>query len=129
MNKENIIREYGSLALAYIGDAAYELRVREYILKHGTTVNGQMHLAAKRFVSAAAQNEILEKLMPILTEDELGVVRRGRNSKPHSHPKNADISAYHNATGFEALWGYLELAKDFERMNELFEIITKSEEN
>lgn len=129
MNKETIIREYGSLALAYIGDATYELKVREHILKSGVTVNGQMHKVAKKYVSAAAQNEILSKLTPILREDELGVVRRGRNAKSHSHPKNADISDYHNATGFEALWGYLQLAKDFERIDELFEIIIKSEEN
>lgn len=129
MNKETVIREYGSLALAYIGDAAYELMVREHILKKGLTVNGVMHRAAKGFVSAHAQSEILEKLMPSLREDELGVIRRGRNAKSHSHPKNADLSEYHSATAFEALWGYLQLSEDFERMSELFEIIIKSEEN
>ncbi len=125
MTKDEIIRQYNSLALAYIGDAAYELAVREHILKNGITVNGEMHRAAKRFVSAAAQTEMLKKLTDVLTEDEASVVRRGRNAKSHSHPKNADLSDYHNATGFEALWGYLYLSGDTQRMNELFEIIVK----
>lgn len=127
MTKEQIIRDYGSLALAYIGDAAYELKVREYVLNTGITVNGKMHKEAKKMVSAMAQNELLFKIMPYLTEDEAGVVRRGRNAKTHSHSKNADITAYHNATGFEALWGYLYLQNNTERMNEIFDIIIKSE--
>ena len=127
MTKEQIIRSYNSLSLAYIGDAVYELLVRRHILEKGITVNGQMHLAAKRYVSAAAQSEILEKISDILTEDELSVIRRGRNAKSHSHPKNADLADYHNATGFEALWGYLHLANDVQRINEIFNIITQRE--
>lgn len=129
MTKEEIIRNCSSLSLAYVGDAAYEILVREHILKSGITVNGQMHRAAKKFVSAKAQNELLEKLLPYLTEDEAGVVRRGRNSKPHSHPKNADLASYHKATGFEALWGYLYLSKSFDRMQEIFDIILQNEQN
>ena len=129
MTKEQVIRNYGSLSLAYIGDAIYELKVRDHILKSGVTVNGKMHMKTKQFVSSAAQNTFLKKLMPILDEDEAAVVRRGRNSKPHSHPKNAEISAYHNATGFEALWGYLYLTENIKRMDELFNIIVKSETN
>ncbi|MBQ8605285.1 MAG: Mini-ribonuclease 3 [Clostridia bacterium] len=129
MNKEQIIRDYGSLSLAYVGDAVYEILVREHILSKGITVNGQMHLAAKRYVSAAAQCELLSKLTEFLTEDELGVVRRGRNAKSHSHPKNADLADYHSATAFEALFGYLYLAKDTERISELFNIIIQNEAN
>ena len=127
MNKTEIIRNYGSLSLAYIGDAVYETLVRTHILEKGITVNGQMHLAAKRFVSAAAQSEILSRIDPYLTEDEKDVIRRGRNAKSHSHPKNADLANYHNATGFEALFGYLHLAGDTERINTLFNIITQNE--
>ncbi len=127
MTKEQIIRDYGSLALAYIGDAAYELKVREYVLNNGVTVNGKMHKEAKKLVSAMAQSDFLFKLMPYLTEDEIAVAKRGRNTKTHSHSKNADITSYHNATGFEALWGYLYLQNNTERMDELFNIITVNE--
>lgn len=123
MTKQEIINSYGSLSLAYIGDAAYELKVREYILALGVTSNGNMHIKTGRFVSALAQSGFLEKLMPILTEDEKGVVRRGRNCKPHSHPKNADRAAYASATAFEALWGYLYLAGESARLDEFFNII------
>lgn len=129
MTKEQIIRDYGSLALAYIGDAAYELKVREYVLESGVTVNGAMHKEAKKMVSAMAQSEFLFKITPFLTEDELAVAKRGRNAKTHSHSKNADITSYHNATGFEALWGYLCLQKNDKRMNEIFDIIIKEEQN
>ena len=123
MTKEEIIRNHSSLSLAYIGDAVFELLVREHLLNSGLAVNGVMHKRAKEYVSASAQSALLELIAGELTEDEEGVVRRGRNCKPHSHPKNADLSEYHNATGFEALWGYLHLQKNTERMEQLFNII------
>ncbi len=126
MTKQQIIANHNSLSLAYVGDAVYELLVREYLLDCGLAVNGTMHKRAKDFVSAHAQNEILEKICDVLTEDEKGVVRRGRNAKSHSHPKNADLSEYHNATGFEALWGYLHLSGDTRRIAELFDIIKQN---
>lgn len=128
MTKEEVIRNYGSLSLAYIGDAVFELLVREHLLKNGTTVNGVMHKRAKEYVSAHAQNRCLALISDALTDDEQAVIRRGRNSKPHSHPKNADISEYHNATGFEALWGYLHLSGDTARIKQLFNIIVNSEQ-
>ncbi len=123
MTKQQIIANHNSLSLAYVGDAVYELLVREYLLGCGVAVNGAMHKRAKDFVSAHAQSEILAKLDSALTDDEKAVVRRGRNAKSHSHPKNADLSEYHSATGFEALWGYLHLSGDTERIFELFNII------
>ena len=126
MNKEEIIRNYGSLSLAYIGDAAYGLTVRDYLIKNISTYNGRLHKKTKDFVSAHAQSMLLQQLMPVLTDDEKAVVRRGRNVKSHSHPKNADISEYHSATGFEALWGYLYLSEDRQRMAYLFEIIVNT---
>lgn len=126
MTKQQIIANHNSLSLAYVGDAVYELLVREFLLQSGLGVNGTMHKRAKDFVSAHAQSTILQTLDGVLNDDEKGVVRRGRNVKSHSHPKNADLSEYHNATGFEALWGYLHLAGDTDRINELFDIIKKS---
>lgn len=126
MTKEEIVRNYGSLSLAYIGDAAYELMARRHLLTLGLTDNGKMHIKTKSFVSAHAQSAFLQVLLPYLTEDEQAVVRRGRNVKSHSHPKNADIAEYHSATGFEALWGYLYLSEDRERMANLFEIIVNT---
>ena len=112
MNKQEVVTTYGSLALAYIGDAAYELYVRNRVLRAGITDNGKMHLKTRSFVSSHAQCAFLHALMPVLSQDEQQVVRRGRNVKSRSHPKNADIAEYHDATGFEALWGYLYLADD-----------------
>lgn len=127
MNKQEVVRNYGSLALAYIGDAAYELYVREYILRAGVTDNGKMHLKTRSFVSSHSQCAFLRAILPQLCEDELQVVRRGRNVKSHSHPKNADIAEYHDATGFEALWGYLYLANDTPRLEYLFDIIVNTD--
>ena len=84
-----------------------------------------MHVLAKKLVSAEGQNKAIEKILHCLTEQELGVYRRGKNAKPHSHPKNADLSAYHSATGFEALFGFLHLSANTERMNELFNMIVE----
>ncbi len=125
MTKQQVIANNNSLSLAYVGDAVYELLVREYLLESGLAVNGAMHKRAKDFVSAHAQSTILEAIADTLTDDEKAVVRRGRNAKSHSHPKNADLSEYHNATGFEALWGYLHLSGDCVRITELFDIIKK----
>ena len=127
MTKNEVIQNYNSLSLAYVGDAVYEILVRTHLLKDGITINGKMHVQAKKYVSAAAQSALLEKISPYLTEDEKGVVRRGKNAKSHSHPKNADLGDYHNATGFEALFGYLHLSGDTDRINEIFNIIIKSE--
>lgn len=126
MTKQQVIANNNSLSLAYVGDAVYELLVREHLLEIGLAVNGSMHKRAKDFVSAHAQSELLEKINEYLTEEEKAVVRRGRNAKSHSHPKNADISEYHTATGFEALWGFLHLSGDFDRITELFNIIKES---
>ena len=127
MTKNEVIQNYNSLSLAYVGDAVYEILVRTHLLKKGITVNGKMHFEAKKYVSAAAQSEKLERIFPYLTEDEIGVIRRGKNAKSHSHPKNADLADYHSATGFEALFGYLHLAGDTDRITEIFNIIIKSE--
>lgn len=120
MKKEDVL-QYSSLVLAYMGDAVYEKYVREYMIKQGLCKNGALHKKSIKYVSAKGQANILKNLEEILTEDEKDVVRRGRNSNPHSHAKNADIVEYKHATGFEALIGYLYLSQQAERLNEILE--------
>jgi len=123
MNKEQVLHNYSPLALAYLGDGAYELYVRTYILEQGNCPNQKLHQKAQQYVNCAAQERFLNLLLPDLTEMEQEVVRRGRNAKSNSKPKSANYGTYHAATGFEALWGYLHLAGQRERMDQLFDKI------
>ena len=128
MTKEEVLRGYSPLALAYLGDGVYELYVRTYVLEQGNCQSQKLHAKSQKFVSCGAQEQFLERLMPQLSEDEREVVRRGRNAKTHSKPRSADYGTYHAATGFEALWGYLYLAGETARLQQLFEIITAGSE-
>ena len=110
---------YSPLALAYIGDAAYELVVRSFFVNQGNTQVQKLHQRVTSCVSAKAQAQMAEAILPLLTEEEESVYRRGRNSKPYTKAKNASMTQYLEATGFEALIGYLYLKKEFVRMNEL----------
>ena len=110
---------YSPLTLAYIGDAAYELIIRTVFVKQGNTQPQKLHQRVISCVSAKMQAKMIEALQPLLTEEEAGIYRRGRNSKPYTKAKNATMSEYLEATGFEAVMGYLYLTGDFERMNEL----------
>ena len=118
MRKEDVL-QMSPLVWAYMGDAVYEKYIREYVIKQGLCKNGLLHKKSIKYVSAKSQAEILKGLENELTEDELDIVRRGRNSNPHSHAKNADIIDYKYATGFEALIGYLYLIEENERLNEI----------
>ncbi len=118
LNKKDIDM-MSPLVWAYMGDAVYEQFVREFIINQGTAKNGAYHRKAIKYVSAESQVRILKLIEPELTEKEMDIVRRGRNSHPHSHAKNADIVDYKWATGFEALIGYLYLTKQEKRLNEL----------
>ncbi|MBQ6052173.1 MAG: ribonuclease III [Clostridia bacterium] len=114
---------YSPLTLAYLGDAVYELLVREKLLLEGNRPNGALHEKATGYVSSKGQSEAFLKIEPYLTEDELAVYRRGRNA--HSVPnKNNDYDEYRRATGLEAVFGYLRLCGEVGRINELFSIIT-----
>lgn len=108
--------EYSPLLLAYIGDAVYEVFVRTSLIKRGNLPVNELHRLSKHYVSAAAQSEIIEKLEDGLSEEELRIFKRGRNAKPGTVPKNANVGDYHKATGFEALVGYLYLKGEFERL-------------
>lgn len=107
------------LTLAFIGDAVYEVFVRTYLLSQNKTMKvQQLHLKTVGYVKAKAQSNYAKALLEILNEDEMAVFKRGRNTKS-STPKNADVSEYRWATGFEAIIGYLYIAGKTDRMNYL----------
>lgn len=124
------IRTYSPLTLAYIGDAIYELVIRTILVEKGNTQVNKLHQRASKLVKASAQSAIIEKLKPYLTDEEMGVFKRGRNAKSFTMAKNASMSDYRRATGFEALMGYLYLTEQWDRMLELIKIgITEGEED
>ncbi len=116
------------LQLAYIGDAVYELLVRTYLLNKRLPVN-KLHNVAIKYVKAKAQAEIVHLLENILTDEEQRIVKKGRNAKSNTMPKNATVIDYKYATGFEALIGYLYLKGHDARIQELFERIEEVEIN
>ncbi|MBQ7120212.1 MAG: ribonuclease III [Oscillospiraceae bacterium] len=120
---KNEIFEMSSLALAHIGDAAFELMVRSNLCKGGMRKAKELHKNTVLSVSASAQEAASKKILPHLTEEEHDVYLRGRNAKVNSLPKHATPETYHAATAFEALWGWLYLSGRYERLNELFEVI------
>lgn len=124
MNKLDVM-QMSPLVWAYMGDAVYEKYVREYVIKQGLCKNGLLHKKSIKYVSAKGQFNILMKIENFLTEEERDIVRRGRNSNPHSTAKNADIIEYKCATGLEALMGYLYLCEEEQRLNEIFKMCTQ----
>lgn len=115
--------DYNPLQLAYLGDAVYEVYVREYLIDKHIRVN-DLQNAAIEYVSAKGQAVILESIKDKLTDSELDIIRRGRNAKSHRAPKNTNISTYKYSTGFEALIGYLHLT-DKERLKEVISYIIR----
>lgn len=118
------------LSLAFIGDAVYELLIRRYILSLGEAKVSTLHKEAVKYVNADFQADMMNRIMPELSETELSVFKRGRNAHSAHTPKNKSEAQYHKSTGFEALIGYLYLKKDSDRLNEIFSLILFSgEEN
>ena len=117
----NPYQSYSSLTLAYVGDAIYEVFIRTKLTENGDKKVNRLHKEAKNFVSAKAQSQIVEALLDNFTPDETDIFKRGRNTKVNTKAKNADFKEYHNATGLEALFGYLYLSKNQERLTELME--------
>lgn len=113
-------RELSPLVLAYIGDAVYEILVRLHVLSFGNAPVNKMHKKSSEIVKAKGQRNAYIKIEDMLTEDEAAVFRRGRNAKSHTMPKNAELMDYKIATGLEALFGYLYLKDETERLLELF---------
>ncbi|WP_166246029.1 Mini-ribonuclease 3 [Paenibacillus turpanensis] len=109
------------LALAYLGDAVYEVFVRQYLISRPNNKPNHMHREATSFVSAKAQCRSIEALMPMLSEEEIDIYKRGRNAKSATSPKNTDVVVYRISTGFECLIGYLYLRGRWDRLRELME--------
>ncbi|AHN23764.1 ribonuclease III [Lysinibacillus sphaericus] len=112
------VKQLNALALAYMGDAVLEQKVREYLLRSGRVKPNTLHREATHYVSAKAQSTIVHRMMDenFLTEQELAVFRRGRNAKSGSVPKNTDVQTYRNSSGFEAVLGSLYLLGELERV-------------
>ena len=117
--KDQDIRSYSPLTLAYIGDGVYELVVRTILVKNGNCPVNRIHKKASSLVKASAQSEIMGKIEDQLTEEEHAVYRRGRNAHSPTMAKHATMADYRRATGFEALMGYLYLKGDIRRVIEL----------
>ena len=116
-----------SLALAHMGDAVYEHLVRTTLCQAGKLTAGDLHRLTIRYVSARAQAAAAKKLLPHLSEQELTVFRRGRNAHSHSAPKAVTEGEYHAATGLEALFGWLYLREDNDRIRQLFDLIMEED--
>lgn len=119
------VNQMSPLVWAYIGDSVYEQYIREYLVTNTKYKPHKLHMEATKYVKAGAQAEILKKLETELTDEELDVVRRTRNTQNHHLPKNASVTEYMYSTAFEGLIGYLYLIGQKERLKELLDKIEK----
>ncbi|MNM20128.1 MULTISPECIES: Mini-ribonuclease 3 [Clostridium] len=111
-------RMLNPLQLAFVGDGVYEVFIRNYILNNNKELSThKLHVEAIKYVKAHAQSEIIRRIESDLTEEEIYIYKRGRNTKSATVPKNADLAEYRAATGFEALVGYLYLINEIDRLN------------
>ena len=117
---EDQLRGISSIGLAHMGDAVFELLVRSYLCAAGKAANGNLHRATVDLVCAPAQAARVDRMLPLLTEEELAVYKRGRNAHVHQVPKNATYAQYAKATGLECLFGALYLSGQLDRLNALF---------
>lgn len=120
------IRTYSPLTLAYIGDSIYDLIIRTMLVEKGNSQVNKLHHRASALVKASAQREIMAAIEPLLTEEERGYYKRGRNAKSFTSAKNASIAEYRIATGFEALLGFLYLTDQTDRILMLVKLGTDS---
>lgn len=132
-DKKIDIREYNIKALAYVGDAVYELYVRKHIMRKSSEQVNKLHKKAIKYVSAKAQSYVIEQMMDSLEEELVDIFKRGRNAMANTIPKNTDVITYKISTGFEAVVGYLYLTDKNERLEKFiqdtFEIIESKETN
>lgn len=117
------VKQLNSLALAYMGDAVFEQIVREHLIRSGRVKPNILHKEATKYVSAKAQATIVREFLntKFLTEEEEAVLRRGRNAKSGTVPKNTDVQTYHYSTAFEAVIGSLYLSEQKERLQEVLD--------
>ncbi|RCX18924.1 ribonuclease-3 family protein [Anaerobacterium chartisolvens] len=111
--------QYNPLVLAYIGDAVYEVFIRTFLIHNGNSPVHKLHKQSIGFVKAKAQSDIIHLIWDNLDSEEQNIVRRGRNAKSGTIPKNADVTEYKYATGFEALVGFLFLKEDNARLMDI----------
>ena len=114
------LRAISSIGLAHMGDAVFEILVRTWLCAHGKATGKGLHQATIRLVCAESQAEKAERILPLLTEEEMAVFKRGRNAQVHSVPSHASRAQYGTATALEALLGWLYLQGETERIHELF---------
>jgi ribonuclease-3 family protein len=114
------LAELSCAALAYLGDSVLELCVREHLIRRGLSTSAHLNDAARQCVTAPAQAQAMQRILPVLTEQEAAVFRRGRNNIHANVPKRASVSEYRAATGMECLFAYLYLSQNQARIDELF---------
>ncbi len=119
---QNNINQYSPLVLAYLGDSVYEVYIRTLLVCEGNAPVNKLHKRSISYVKAKAQSDIIHGIMEYLLPDEQDIVRRGRNAKSGTIPKNADVTEYKYATGFETLLGYLYLRKDYDRLKDILKL-------
>lgn len=117
------MNQYNGVTLAYIGDAYFELVVRQELLKRGLVKVEKLHNSAVKYTSAEGQKVALDKIYDHLTEEEVKFFKRGRNQSTNRKARNADLATYKQATGFESLFGHLYLTEQFTRIHELLGLI------
>ena len=125
IDKDVSPRQLSPLNIAFVGDCVYEILVRETLVCDANRPVNDLHRESVKYVSAKAQTEAFAKIKDFLTEDETAQFKRGRNAKVGHSPKSATDAEYHTATGVEALFGYLYLNGEAERIKELFKIINE----
>ena len=123
MKDKNKVNQMSPLTWAYIGDSVYEIYIRNYLVQTTNLKPHKLHIEAIKYVKAKAQKEILDKIKIFLTDEELEIVRRTRNTQNHHVPKNANPEDYMYATAFEGLIGYLYLTEQKERLKFLLDKI------
>ena len=121
------IRGISSIGLAHMGDAVYELLVRTWLCAHGKATGKGLHRATVALVCAPKQAELAQRILPLLTEEEQAVFRRGRNANVHSIPTHASRGQYQQATALEALLGWLHLSGRHDRVEQLFAVMMEEE--
>lgn len=126
INEKSNPKQLSPLTLAFVGDGVYDLFVRQFLVDKGQRPVGELNKIKVDLVNCKSQAVFAKNLLPLLTEEELSVYKRGRNASPKCTPKNGTVCDYHSATGLEALFGYLYLSGEDDRLEQLFSEIIKS---
>lgn len=126
INEKSNPKQLSPLTLAFVGDGVYDLFVRQFLVDKGQRPVGELNKIKVDLVNCKSQAIFAKNLLPLLTEEELSVYKRGRNASPKCTPKNGTVGDYHSATGLEALFGYLYLSGEGDRLEQLFSEIIKN---